>query len=150
LSRQAAVSRCAASRRGDDGLQHEPSATFTLNATREKWSDNLRDTDLIETFVAILTKVADRMQGHIDSPVPVDPISQDKLIAISGELEKLMAGVCVDHRDVAEADETPLSRCSRGRHSRLVPRSLPARSGPAGGSRWLLFCPVRRWLRSIR
>ncbi|WP_030542749.1 Dps family protein [Streptomyces albus] len=77
--------RAAALGISPDGRAETVAKTSGLNTVKETW---IRDTDAVQTLVEALGSVITRMRERIEATDKPDPVTQDMIIAVTGELEK--------------------------------------------------------------
>lgn len=77
--------RAAALGVSPDGRPETVAASFGLPGAGEGW---LRDTEVVKLMVATLEAAIGRLRDRIQATEGPDPVTQDLLITITGELEK--------------------------------------------------------------
>ncbi|MFJ8630127.1 Dps family protein [Streptomyces sp. NPDC093568] len=68
-----------------DGRPETIAAAYTLPGPKEGW---VRDTEVVQVIVDTLAAAVERLRARIDATAEADPVTQDLLIGITGELEK--------------------------------------------------------------
>ncbi|MEU4687067.1 Dps family protein [Streptomyces xinghaiensis] len=77
--------RAAALGISPDGRAETVAKTSGLDTVKETW---IRDTDAVQTLVEALGSVITRMRERVEATDKPDPVTQDMIIAVTGELEK--------------------------------------------------------------
>ncbi|GAA2459658.1 DNA starvation/stationary phase protection protein [Streptomyces glaucus] len=77
--------RAAALGVAPDGRPETVAARFQLPGPKEGW---VRDTDVVQVMVEALEEAIRRLRERIEATEKPDPVTQDLLIAVTGELEK--------------------------------------------------------------
>ncbi|KNE79976.1 MULTISPECIES: Dps family protein [Streptomyces] len=77
--------RAAALGISPDGRVETVAKTSGLDTVKETW---IRDTDAVQTLVEALGSVITRMRERVEATDKPDPVTQDMIIAVTGELEK--------------------------------------------------------------
>ncbi|MFI6208286.1 Dps family protein [Streptomyces sp. NPDC051041] len=77
--------RAAALGVAPDGRPETIAARFQLPGPKEGW---VRDADVVQMMVEALEEAIRRLRERIEATEKPDPVTQDLLIAITGELEK--------------------------------------------------------------
>lgn len=68
-----------------DGRAATVAATSAIGTVPEGW---IKDTEAVQVLVAALGRVTERMRERIAATGKPDPVTQDLLISLTGELEK--------------------------------------------------------------
>ncbi|MEU8752878.1 Dps family protein [Streptomyces chartreusis] len=68
-----------------DGRPETIAAAYTLPGPKEGW---IRDTEVVQLVVDTLGAAVERLRERITATAEPDPVTQDLLIGITGELEK--------------------------------------------------------------
>ncbi|GGW98403.1 Dps family protein [Streptomyces chartreusis] len=68
-----------------DGRPETIAAAYTLPGPKEGW---IRDTEVVQLVVDTLGAAIERLRERITATAEPDPVTQDLLIGITGELEK--------------------------------------------------------------
>ncbi|MFF3348303.1 Dps family protein [Streptomyces sp. NPDC002779] len=77
--------RAAAIGVSPDGRPETVAASLGLPSADEGW---LRDTEVVKLMVAALESAIGRLRARIDATEKADPVTQDLLISVTGDLEK--------------------------------------------------------------
>ncbi|MGW0911068.1 Dps family protein [Streptomyces sp. NPDC002784] len=77
--------RAAAIGVSPDGRPETVAASLSLPGADEGW---LRDTEVVKLMVAALESAIGRLRARIDATEKADPVTQDLLISVTGDLEK--------------------------------------------------------------
>ncbi|MEV5727034.1 MULTISPECIES: Dps family protein [Streptomyces] len=77
--------RCAALGESPDGRPETIAARFALPGPKEGW---VRDNEVVQVMVESLGAAIGRLRERIEATEGPDPVTQDLLIAITGDLEK--------------------------------------------------------------
>ena len=77
--------RAAAVGVNPDGRSATVARTTAIDTVREGW---IKDVDAVQALVDALGVVIDRMRSRIEATAEPDPVTQDILITLTGDLEK--------------------------------------------------------------
>ncbi|EGX57566.1 ferritin/DPS-type protein [Streptomyces zinciresistens K42] len=77
--------RCAALGLPPDGRPETVAAAYALPGPKEGW---LRDTEVVQLIVDSLQAAVERLRERVAATAEPDPVTQDLLIAVTGDLEK--------------------------------------------------------------
>ncbi|WP_327190729.1 DNA starvation/stationary phase protection protein [Streptomyces xinghaiensis] len=77
--------RAAALGISPDGRAETVAKTSGVDTVKETW---IRDTDAVQALVEALGSVITRMRERVEATDKPDPVTQDMIIAVTGELEK--------------------------------------------------------------
>lgn len=77
--------RAAAVGVNPDGRSVTVARTTAIDTVREGW---IKDVDAVQALVDALGVVIDRMRSRIEATAEPDPVTQDILITLTGDLEK--------------------------------------------------------------